>query len=316
MKRLLLAFAGCIVLQLPSINAAAGDTESKAPLRQIIGMSAWPRVDMGSGSSPMLSYLLSVATQAKIERGEPRDGKLKVTILPQARLGDETYEQFVYLTAKMFNEAGAQPDVISLAGSVRIKEDIEDKILGADLILVGGGNTKNMLALFKAWRIHKMLKQSYEKGIPLSGISAGAICWFEQGCSDSTRPLSILKGMGLLKGSCCPHYGNEEGRIEAYNSFVQSGEALPGIALADYTAFHHKSCACATTTTDYLFWTAPHEDAWSCKEKAVVHVSKEGACDEANMIRLIRLRPAVQSEHLIGGVSFKSVYPSGTPPLP
>ena len=80
---------------------------------------------------------------------------------------------------------GCKPEVLYLIKENPVKREIEEKILGADLIYVGGGNTMKML---KAWRkkgVDKLLKKAYGQGIVLSGLSAGAICWFAYGCSDS-----------------------------------------------------------------------------------------------------------------------------------
>jgi len=85
--------------------------------------------------------------------------------------------------------------------------DIEKFILTQDILYVGGGNTKNMLALWKEWGLDKIILKAYRKGIILCGISAGSICWFEEGLTDSIpNQLNKLKCLGILKGSNCPHF--------------------------------------------------------------------------------------------------------------
>jgi dipeptidase E len=106
--------------------------------------------------------------------------------------------------------------------------------LRQDLILVGGGNTANMLAI---WRVHgfdDILREAYERGILLAGSSAGMICWFEAGVTDSFGPqLSGLRdGLGLLAGSACPHYDDEELRRPIYRRLVDE-EGFPAGYAAD-----------------------------------------------------------------------------------
>ena len=78
-------------------------------------------------------------------------------------------------------------------------ENLEEKVLTQDIIYVGGGNTKSMLAVWKEWDLHEILQNAYEKGIVMSGVSAGAICWFDKGITDSfARELTILDCLGIV----------------------------------------------------------------------------------------------------------------------
>ena len=95
-------------------------------------------------------------------------------------------------------------------------------MLSQDAIFVGGGNTKSMLAVWREWGLTGVLEEAYESGIVLGGQSAGAICWFEQGVTDSWADrLRPLECMGLLPGSCCPHYDGEVERRPAYHALMQ-----------------------------------------------------------------------------------------------
>ncbi len=85
----------------------------------------------------------------------------------------------------------------------------------------------------------EVLREAYERGIVLSGVSAGAICWFEQGITDSVWPLGVLDCLGVLEGSCCPHYDDEPERRPAYVRFTKSGEAKTGIGIAEESAAHY-----------------------------------------------------------------------------
>ncbi len=120
--------------------------------------------------------------------------------------------------------------------STEQKISFADTLLDMDAILVTGGNTLNAIALWKAHGIDSVLKKAWEKGIVLSGPSAGAICWFEEGLSDS-RPAdySVVKGLGFLKGSNCPHYHTEADRRPLYMKMIEEGKMLPGYA-CDETA--------------------------------------------------------------------------------
>lgn len=118
-------------------------------------------------------------------------------------------------------------------------EQIEQFILGQDIIYVGGGNTKNMLVLWKDWGLDTILKTAYQQGIILSGISAGSICWFEQGLTDSIpNRLSKLDCLGLLEGSNCPHFDGEPERQDVYKEMIQTGEMKAGIACDDGVGLH------------------------------------------------------------------------------
>ena len=85
-------------------------------------------------------------------------------------------------------------------------ENLEEKVLTQDIIYVGGGNTKSMLAVWKEWNLHNILKNAYEKGIVMSGVSAGAICWFEKGITDSfANELNIINCLGIVDGLSLIH---------------------------------------------------------------------------------------------------------------
>ncbi|WP_226659224.1 Type 1 glutamine amidotransferase-like domain-containing protein [Guptibacillus hwajinpoensis] len=119
-------------------------------------------------------------------------------------------------------------------------QDIEAFLLSQDILYVGGGNTKNLLVLWKEWGLDGIMKKAWEQGIILAGISAGAICWFEEGVTDSFGDeLHALKCLGFLSGSSCPHFDGEEKRKSAYHQLIDSGQLQPGIALDDGAAVHY-----------------------------------------------------------------------------
>ena len=112
-------------------------------------------------------------------------------------------------------------------------------LLQQDVIYVGGGNTANMLAI---WRIHgvdRALRTAWRRGIVLAGISAGANCWFEACSTDSFGPLAPSRdGLGLLPGSVCPHYDGEEQRRPTLLRFIAKGQLPDGFALDDCAGAH------------------------------------------------------------------------------
>ena len=117
--------------------------------------------------------------------------------------------------------------------------DIKNFIMNQDIIYVGGGNTKNLMALWREWELDVILRQAYDKGTILAGLSAGSLCWFEDGITDSygseLEPISCL---GILRGSHCPHYDGEENRRPAYQKFIQAGTIGSGFAADDGVALH------------------------------------------------------------------------------
>ncbi len=111
------------------------------------------------------------------------------------------------------------------------KESFEETIMKMDAIYVGGGNTLNMLAIWKAHGIDASLRKAYEKGILMTGASAGSLCWFQSGTTDSRpKDLSQIECMGWLKGSHCPHYNVEEFRRPVYQDLIKKGVLPPGYA--------------------------------------------------------------------------------------
>jgi peptidase E len=119
----------------------------------------------------------------------------------------------------------------SFIASARQKQSWADVLLSVDGIVASGGNTLNQQAIWQAQGIDVVLRQAWEKGIVLGGASAGSICWFEEGTTDSRpKELTVVKGLGFLKGSHCPHYDREKDRRPLYQQLIASGEMKPGYA--------------------------------------------------------------------------------------
>ncbi len=117
--------------------------------------------------------------------------------------------------------------------------DLRSFVFEQDIIYVGGGNTKSLLALWREWGLDRIFREAWERGIVLAGISAGSICWFEAGLTDSIPgPLTVLPCLGFLSGSNCPHYDGEAERRPSYQQAVASGAIMPGYAADDGVALH------------------------------------------------------------------------------
>jgi len=119
--------------------------------------------------------------------------------------------------------------------------DLETYILSFDVIFVGGGNTRNLLCLWQLWGVDLILRKAWEKGIILAGSSAGSLCWFRAGITDSfPEGLMVLPCMGFLPLSNCPHYNDEAGRRPVYHAAMVAGKIGTGIAQDQYVGLHFR----------------------------------------------------------------------------
>jgi len=192
---------------------------------------------MGGGSfaaepagSRLDAYVLALS-------GKPRP---KICFLPTAS-GDAA----TYIT-KFYEAFGERAAAVHVALFGRPRTDIAALLTSQDIVYVGGGNTANMLAVWRVHGVDRMLKAAWERGVILTGVSAGMICWFEAGVTDSFGPLAALRdGLGFLSGSACPHYDGEMDRRPTYQSLVRAG--FPeGYAADDGAALHFIGTALET----------------------------------------------------------------------
>ena len=116
--------------------------------------------------------------------------------------------------------------------------DLAGYVAEQDIVYIGGGNTANLLAIWRAHGLDRVLRDAWVQGKILCGISAGMICWFQDGLTDSFGRLAPLgDGLGFLQGSACPHYDGEKDRPEAYRRAIKEG-MQGGYAADDGTALH------------------------------------------------------------------------------
>ncbi len=137
-----------------------------------------------------------------------------------------------------FSQFDCKPSHLPLFA--RTPRDLESFVMEHDAIYVGGGNTRSLLAVWREWQLDVYLRTAWQRGIVLGGASAGSICWFGQGVTDSIAgPLTALDCLGFLPGSNCPHYDSEALRRPTYRELVASSKISEGVAVDDGAALHY-----------------------------------------------------------------------------
>ena len=166
--------------------------------------------------------------------GQAKKQSPKVCFIPTASGDQDNYTNRFY---ESFNKLECSTSHLSLFEPNF--SDLEAFILEQDILYVGGGNTRNMLVLWQEWGLDSILLKAYKKEIILAGLSAGSICWFEEGLTDPLNgPLYKLDCLGILKGSNCPHYDGESKRRPAYKEMIAENKMKPGYAVEDGVALH------------------------------------------------------------------------------
>lgn len=182
----------------------------------------------------------------------------KICFLPTASGDSQEYIQRFYT---FFEQEACEPTHLSLLNPE--VADKEEFLLSQDIIYVGGGNTRNLLALWKEWGLDHILEKAWKNGIILAGVSAGSLCWFEEGPTDSVPgQVTKVKGFGFLKGSTCPHYDNRDESGKMYRQMIANEELCAGYAMDDGAAIHYVG-------------TDIHSAVSSRPEAKVYHVSYE-----------------------------------------
>jgi peptidase E len=143
--------------------------------------------------------------------------------------------------------------------------DLGAHLAAQDLVYVGGGNTRRMLAVWRHHGLDRILHALWHEGsVVLAGVSAGALCWFEEGVTDSVPGrLTPMRGLGWLPGSHCPHYDGEPGRRPAYEALVAAGRLAGGVAADDGCALHYEGRALRRVVA-----SRPQAAAWRVRREA------------------------------------------------
>ncbi|WP_040803231.1 peptidase E [Nocardia concava] len=180
---------------------------------------------MGRAADPLHDFVLGLT-------GKPQP---RVLFLGTATGDDPGYIVSFYET---YNSGRCRPFHLRLFD--RSITDLRAYILSMDVVHVGGGNTANMLDVWRRQGVDAILREAWENGAVMTGGSAGAICWFEGGTTDSYGPtLQILpEGLGFVAGSCCPHYDAEDQRQPLFHRAIQKGELPAGYAIDDLVSLH------------------------------------------------------------------------------
>ena len=162
--------------------------------------------------------------------------KPNICFIPTATGDNEAYKVNYYAT---FSKLNCNPSHLDF---FKRTPDLKRLISNQDAIFVGGGNTKSMLAVWREWGLDKILKKGYKNGIVMSGVSAGAICWFQNGITDSwSSNLKIMPCMNIIKGTCCPHYDEEPERRPTVKKMIMSEKVKKIFAVDGGAALHIKN---------------------------------------------------------------------------
>ena len=172
-------------------------------------------------NNPLLDdFVLSLA-----RADEPR-----ILFLPTA--SGDTSDQINAFKAR-FHGRLCVPEHVSLFRMREAKRSLHETIAHQDVIYVGGGSMRNLLALWRAHEVDEMLLRAWRSGTVLAGLSAGAMCWFQGGVTRSSGPPEVIEGLGILPGSLTVHADGEPERLPVWLSAVRSGELPGGWALDD-----------------------------------------------------------------------------------
>jgi len=154
----------------------------------------------------------------------------KIGFLATATKDDQKKIDLFY---KRFENIGSELSHFNLTSNV---DGFSEWMLSKDIIYIGGGNTVFMLDIWKKNKLESIFRDSYKKGIILSGVSAGAVCWFDWILSDSVGPgFNPLRGINIISGSCTPHSSNPE-RINQFELDIKNNKLPEGIAIDDGVA--------------------------------------------------------------------------------
>ena len=156
-----------------------------------------------------------------------------ICFIPTATGDEKDYIENFY---KAFDSLGCKTSHIDFfKRTIKLEEHINEQ----DIIYVGGGNTKSMLAVWREWKLDEILHKAYINGTIMSGVSAGAICWFEKGITDSWKDhQAIIPCLGFVKVICCPHYDEEPERIPFVSQIINDDLISECIAVEGFCALH------------------------------------------------------------------------------
>ena len=172
--------------------------------------------------------------------------KPNVCFIPTASAEDKAYTVNFYA---VYSKRNCNPTHINFFQRTPRLDSIINK---SDIIFVGGGNTKSMLAVWREWKLDKLLLKAYNRGAILCGVSAGAICWFKEGITDSwASNLNVMNCLDFIPECCCPHYDGEADRRPSVHQMIASGKISSCLAVEDVSALHYKNGELLTSVSFY-----------------------------------------------------------------
>jgi dipeptidase E len=210
---------------LAGSNGAGGETPS-TPVRRILALGGHDFT-----SRPPDRAVCELLLRLAGERGGERP---RICILPTA--SGDTSEQIGRFYAA-FGERSCEPSDLSLFRLGRRPMALRDHLLSQDLIYVGGGSVISLLGVWRAHGIDAILREAWEAGVVLCGLSAGSLCWFQEAVTGFHGAPQRLDGLGLLPFSNCVHYEPGSKRRESYHRFLREG-MVAGYAAEDGAALH------------------------------------------------------------------------------
>jgi peptidase E len=193
------------------------------PLRQIVAFGGGG-FSMESGNPLLDEYVLGLG----------RSERPRVCFLPSAS-GDA--DHYVVRFYRAFPAGCCDPTHISLFRREQGPEDLRGHLLSQDLIYVGGGSVVSLLGVWRAHGLDSILREAWEAGVVLCGLSAGSLCWFAESVTRFHGDPRRIEGLGLLPFSNCVHYEPDSSRCVAYHDFLKDG-MRPGYAAEDGAALH------------------------------------------------------------------------------
>jgi peptidase E len=178
--------------------------------------------DRRAGNDAICDLIVELA-----ESSRPR-----ICLLPTAS-GDP--EDQIARFRRAFAERDCLPQVISLFRLGAKPVDLREELLAQDVIYAGGGSLVNLVAIWRAHGLDRILRECWREGVLICGQSAGAMIWFQGGITSSLGLPSVATGLGLLPGSACVHYLTEPTRRRSFLRAIASRELEPGLGLEDQT---------------------------------------------------------------------------------
>jgi dipeptidase E len=212
-------------MKFPRVAAAVPKLRAMTRARQIVAFGGGG-FSMEAGNPLLDDYVLDLAGA--------RAARPRVCFLPTAS-GDA--DHYVVRFYRAFSAARCEPSHLSLFRREQGPADPRRHLLEQDLIYVGGGSVVSMLGTWRAHGIDAILREAWQRGVVLCGLSAGSLCWFAEAVSGFHGMPRQVEGLGLLPFSNCVHYRAESGRRRAYRELLAAG-MCPGYAAEDGAALH------------------------------------------------------------------------------